>query len=308
MAKRIDPNSLTAAKAQYLRRLAEIASDIYEPGQGAGLKPDIAPSWSRLEKDELRSLGVRPRDIRDASETIFGSNTDFKAGIYKTEKGDIVVAFAGTEGAKDWYHNLKQGAGFESGQYNQAAALARKVAIAGNDVSFTGHSLGGGLATLASAITDKPAVTFNPAGLHSNTLQRQGIDPGKFTEKAENGLVVNVTTKGDALQIANALPLVPSPIGETAKFDGAALQGKNPIARHSMKSVIAVLDEQIEKTPAPPTAPPKSREEYFERGKKLVNQMPDGPAKDRMRASLNEMQGKPPVPAPSKADDFERGD
>ena len=101
MAKRIDPNSLTAAKAQYLRRLAEIASDIYEPGQGAGLKPDIAPSWSRLEKDELRSLGVRPRDIRDASETIFGSNTDFKAGIYKTEKGDIVVAFAGNEGAKD---------------------------------------------------------------------------------------------------------------------------------------------------------------------------------------------------------------
>jgi len=308
MAKRIDPNSLTAAKAQYLRRLAEIASDVYEPGEGAGQKPDIAPSWARLDQVELRALGVRPRDTRDASDNLFGPNTDFKAGVYKTDKGDIVVAFAGTEGSKDWYHNLKQGAGFESGQYNQAAALARKVAVAGKDLSFTGHSLGGGLATLASAVTDKPAVTFNPAGLHSNTLQRQGIDPGKFTEKAENGLVVNVTTKGDALQMANALPLVPSPRGETAKFTGAALQGKNPIARHSMKSVIAVLDEQIEKAPEPQTAPPTSKQEYFARGEKLVNQLPEGPAKERMRASLNEMQGKSADTAPPKTQDFDRGD
>ena len=75
-----------------------------------------------------------------------------------------------------------------------------------------------------------------------------------------------------------------------------------------MKSVIAVLDEQIEKAPEPQTAPPTSKQEYFARGEKLVNQLPEGPAKERMRASLNEMQGKSADTAPPKTQDFDRGD
>lgn len=38
------------------------------------------------------------------------------------------------------------------------------------NVSFTGHSLGGGMASAASVVTGKPATTFNAAGLSSQTV------------------------------------------------------------------------------------------------------------------------------------------
>lgn len=41
---------------------------------------------------------------------------------------------------------------------------------------FTGHSLGGGLASAASVVANLPAITFNAAGLHRNTLDNAPID------------------------------------------------------------------------------------------------------------------------------------
>ena len=44
----------------------------------------------------------------------------------------------------------------------------------GKQVTFVGHSLGGGLATAAAAVFQRPAVTFNAAGVHPWTVSEHG--------------------------------------------------------------------------------------------------------------------------------------
>ena len=300
MARKIDPDGLSEDELRKLRLFAEISKDVYAPKDA---DPDQdRPRWRRLEDEDIRKMGIRPSDIRDASKSLFDGHSDFKAGIYRAETGEIVVAFAGTETVKDWYHNLKQGVGAQSHQYTMAASLARTAALSEEKITFTGHSLGGGMAHLASAVTDKEAVTFNPSGLHGNTLKRFGIDRDAYIEKAEYGLNFNVTTKGDALQTVNALPLVPSPQGQTVRLEGEALNGKGPIGRHSMDSVISVIDEQIDKKrEAYPPQPPQTREAFLERGKALVSQLPEGPAREQARKTLEAIERQPaPEPGPSQ--------
>ena len=98
----------------------------------------------------------------------------FQAGIYRDEDGGYVLAFAGTDpsSVEDWGTNLQQGVGALSGQHGQAIGLAEQLsrAVGSDNVVLTGHSLGGGLASTASVATDLPAVTFNAAGVHPNTV------------------------------------------------------------------------------------------------------------------------------------------
>lgn len=61
-----------------------------------------------------------------------------------------------------------------SAQYETTMKLADRAqfvtASAGAELSFTGHSLGGALASAASATTGKSATTFSAAGLHPRTV------------------------------------------------------------------------------------------------------------------------------------------
>ena len=93
--------------------------------------------------------------------------TGFSAGVYK--KGDeIVIGFTGTnEGMSlDFIMaNIPAGAGFGSPQIRQAATLVLKVMAdnPGATISFTGHSLGGGLASVMAVLFNKDATIFDPA-------------------------------------------------------------------------------------------------------------------------------------------------
>lgn len=68
--------------------------------------------------------------------------------------------------------NLLQGSGLLTPQYMKIIEIARKAKIGadnlGQQIDFTGHSLGGGLASLGALITNENATTFNAAGLHRN--------------------------------------------------------------------------------------------------------------------------------------------
>ena len=46
----------------------------------------------------------------------------------------------------------------------------------GYDLTIVGHSLGDGLATVASMATEIEAITFNSAALHKNTIIESVID------------------------------------------------------------------------------------------------------------------------------------
>ena len=99
---------------------------------------------------------------------------------YKGSNGAVVAHDnAGKEvtresAPEDWVNNGLQGAGRESDYYNRAMRLGRnlKNSPLGMKFEIVGHSLGGGLASSASAITGVPAITFNSSGLNPITAQR----------------------------------------------------------------------------------------------------------------------------------------
>jgi len=94
------------------------------------------------------------------------NSAGFSYGVYRnntTEK--VVVSYTGTNEAIDWAENLNIG-NFQLRQAAQVAAQA--IATYGTDkVSFTGHSLGGGLASLMAVWFDQPATVFNQRPMES---------------------------------------------------------------------------------------------------------------------------------------------
>ena len=138
--------------------LAELAKGVYD---GTG-----TDEFDVLDASQLEALGIDPR-------TLTGPG-GFAANIYRDANGDYVLAFAGTDptSVSDWATNAQQGMGGLSAQHLQAIALAQHLAsaVGSENMVLTGHSLGGGLASTASVATDVPAVTFNAAGVHPNTV------------------------------------------------------------------------------------------------------------------------------------------
>ena len=93
--------------------------------------------------------------------------TGFSAGVYK-KGNEIVIGFTGTNESliKDFLvANIPAGAGLGTPQIAQAAKLVLKVMAEnpGRTISFTGHSLGGGLASVMAVLFNKDASIFDPA-------------------------------------------------------------------------------------------------------------------------------------------------
>jgi hypothetical protein len=97
---------------------------------------------------------------------------DKKTGLKSVllQKGyseEYIYAFAGTSNMTDWKENGKQIGGI-SNQYEQALENAEKIIDylpMNSNISFTGHSQGGGEAAACAYKFGKKAVTFNPAGM-----------------------------------------------------------------------------------------------------------------------------------------------
>jgi hypothetical protein len=180
--------------------------------------------------------GVRPTTRIDPV-------SGFKAAVF-SDGENYVLAFAGSERhTGDWLTNLGQGIGLDTKQYGQAAAFAKDCKAAfGDKLTMTGHSLGGGLAVIGAAVSNCPAVTFNPAGVHDKTLKRLGVDPTAFREVAEQGLVRKYVVQGEIVdRIHRILPLPDAP-GHRIELDGA---GKNTFSKHKIGVVIQGLDAML---------------------------------------------------------------
>ncbi|KGO98315.1 Mbeg1-like protein [Novilysobacter defluvii] len=181
--------------------------------------------WSALDEGQLEAAGMDPGRL-----DIPGSQ--FKAEVFTDGQGNYVLAFRGTaDGAADWMTNFAQGTGQVTDEFDRLAPQAAQefaqafgemgVDAAGNpaytNLALTGHSQGGGLATVASAVTGIPAVTFDPSGVHDRTLARLGLDAGQFRSQAEAGQVRRYSMHEDALtQVQEGwltAPLAPDAIG-----------------------------------------------------------------------------------------------
>jgi hypothetical protein len=97
---------------------------------------------------------------------------------------EIVISFAGTAPGfvltqPDWWTNFSLATGSGGTQLNEAVAyyLQIRAQNANATISFTGHSLGGGLASLLGVFLNKQAVTFDqaPFAASATAAVRDGI-------------------------------------------------------------------------------------------------------------------------------------
>ena len=179
------------------RVLAALVQDTYDlAGQRRGQAPvdrALPAGWARMGEDELRAAGIDPALQHDRK-------SGFDAAFYRDASGAVALVYAGSDEGRDWKHNFGQGLGFKDAKYDQAIALAREARLAfGDRVVLGGQSLGGGLAAAASMVNQVPAVTFNAAGVHDNTIERYGVDARAAKREASEGLVRSYVVQSDIL-------------------------------------------------------------------------------------------------------------
>ncbi len=182
-----DQNLVTHAKHlktnYHARDMAALADDVYDAADGNKAKdqPPVGYIRASANPEALRAAGVdwSNDQIKDRLQP---SDSGFRAEIYLPDPAILgpdakpVLVFKGTDSDKneDWLNNARQGAGMQSDYYDRAMNLGLALNIIKGKEGFeiAGHSLGGGLASAASAVTGAHATTFNSAGLHSDTAPR----------------------------------------------------------------------------------------------------------------------------------------
>lgn len=151
---------------------------------------------TELELAAMAYMAYNPSDINniptgnwtaDATGLTRSSNTGFAATVYTNPAGEIVIAFRGTDDnpeslfSPDFENaNIPAAMGTYSSQVLEAIKLVADAMAAhpGVNISLTGHSLGGGLASLMSVFFDLPATVFDPAPF-GDTAQSLEIGTGQ---------------------------------------------------------------------------------------------------------------------------------
>jgi hypothetical protein len=129
----------------------------------------------------------------------------FEAGYFQRGT-EIVISIAGTNGTGDFGTDIALGLGIAANQLKEAAAYYLSVKAANPDavISFTGHSLGGGLASLLGAFFGEKAVTFDQAPFASvATVANAQIIKDYLATLPNGGFVAGAA--GNTLAVDNAL-------------------------------------------------------------------------------------------------------
>ena len=238
----------------HAREMAMLSRDTYE-SHGA-------PLGCKRLSDNPKAL---PGDLKDFP--FRDPSSGFDASLYEMQDGRIVIAYRGTEGHGDLVADVKQAFGFHSEQYDRAVELANLVKDQYPDkvIELTGHSLGGGLAAIASSTTGLPATTFNAASLHDRTLKRYGALPatevtnyrlagdplsGVQDQSALSGGLAGLSTGSLTVAVIGGLiGSLPSAQGKQVDVPAVDSDGNtlsmNPKIRHSVNSFDGAFANQI---------------------------------------------------------------
>jgi hypothetical protein len=137
--------------------------------------PDYRDSVLRDHTFADLAYGVDGKKIPTGWEVVdvdYPGKDGFSAIVFRNPKThELVISYRGTNPSqlKDIRDDALNAANLPTSQAPQAIELANKIAadprFKGDTVSYTGHSLGGSLASVASIATGNPATTFNAAGV-----------------------------------------------------------------------------------------------------------------------------------------------
>lgn len=194
--------------------LSQLATAVYNTRGGP---PE---GWTSVTDQQLLDRGIADPQAWRLTNLGFNDTTqtnaqEFRADVYTDGSGNFVLSYRGTaEGGADWDNNFRQGLGFETADGDKFSVTAANTGVefarvfgnngagAGNapdNLAITGHSQGGGLATVGSLASGVPAVTFDASGVHPNTWDRLNIDPQGARDIAEGGQIRAYSLADDAL-------------------------------------------------------------------------------------------------------------
>ncbi len=241
-----------------LKQYAQMAADVYFE-----ISRSKNYNWKRV--NEKLPPSVKTILERNANTGIYGDLYERVTGNGKTE---YVFVFRGSEPKEnDINNNLQQFLDGNSEQYSLASKIAIElVKEFGNGIKFVGHSLGGGLASLAALVTGASAVTFNAAGLSKETKENHRLKEARINayivkdeivhtlQKLRNGiqaegnkifldprtsLVEKALLQQTKLAIYDiiSLPLLPIHLAKT--IPGYAIR----IYRHRISTVLEILNK-----------------------------------------------------------------
>lgn len=202
------------------RQMDALAQDVYQAAKGEGHPPS---GWTRLsEQPELLKKYAELLHMSSAKlrETLYPDISGFRAEIYLPDASmrqagyKLSLAFKGSSGevmtsdgkrhdttAEDFgANNFPQSVGLETDYYDRAMNLANLLKGYNIDFESTGHSLAGGMAAAAAAVTSTRATTFNAAGLNPVTTARFAQQhPDARVSRELGQLITNYQVQGELL-------------------------------------------------------------------------------------------------------------
>ena len=190
------------AGGYHAQRMADLAEDVYESARREG-KPPVG--WTRASEhpEQLQAMASQLTK-QQIAEMLHPDKSGYRAEIYLPDKSVLgadakpVLVFKGSTGmivdpaarggrresaGEDFLsNNIPQGLGLKTDYYDRAMAAAVLLKRQ-PDFKFemAGHSLAGGMASAAAAVTGMETTTFNAAGLHPKTAQRYAQENGLTT-------------------------------------------------------------------------------------------------------------------------------
>lgn len=190
----VDPDGKEPTPAEAARMAAHVYGD---------KKDNILTGGWRVSQ---RDFGVQLQDA-----------TGLKSLVYERVVNGKVTEFtyatAGTENLQDWKENGKQPLGL-SKQYESSVENAKKISgdLGETELSYVGHSLGGGEAALNSLVTDgdgvgRKAFTFNAAGVGDITKFVEGTWKTPF--KSESKINAYILRTDPLNKLQNSSPIMP---------------------------------------------------------------------------------------------------